>query len=260
MKKQEKRAPFSVPLWKWVLLFAALLFCLYTLVRAILRRKVQEILMSLATMALTAIPVLLEARWGLAMSGGMYIFSLLYALGPLLGTNLHFYFYVSWWDTLLHFAGGIVFALLGCYLMVLLREDCRQMILVRGLFALCFSMAAAAAWEFCEYGCDRIFGMDSQQDTYLSSITSYELSPEVGETGTMVNITKVEINGVDMGWDGYLDIGLIDTMEDMMAESAGALVYALAFVADNGRHPAFRRRERVNRRKIWNEGQKNPTI
>lgn len=245
MRKQEKRKTFSVPLWKRVLLAAALVFCLYTLVRALLRQKAQEILMSLVTMALTALPVLLEARWGLAMSGGVYIFSLLYALGPMLGTNLHLYFHVSWWDTLLHFAGGIVFALLGSYLLVLLKEDCRQMILVRGLFALCFSMAIAVAWEFCEYGCDRIFGLDSQQDTYLPSITSYELSPEVGETGILVNITKVEINGVDMGWEGYLDIGLIDTMEDMMAESVGALVYALAFVAGNGRCPAFRRRERA---------------
>ena len=241
---RQRKTPLEISPWKWVVLGCALLFCAGTLVLSLIHGKLQEILMSLVTMVLVSIPVFLEKQWGLSMSGWMYVFSILYAIGPLLGTNLHFYFYIPWWDTFLHFAGGIIFALLGCYLVVLLHEDCREMILVRGLFALCFSMAIAAAWEFCEYGCDNIFGLDSQQDTYLSSITSYELSPEVGETGTLVNITKVEINGVDMGWDGYLDIGLIDTMEDMMAESAGGLVYALAFVADYGRHPAFRKRER----------------
>lgn len=234
----------NIPRWRWVVLGMAMAFCLYTLVRAILRRKAQEILMSFATMALVALPIFMETKLGLVMSGWMYVFSILYAIGPILGTNLHFYFYISWWDTMLHFVGGIVFALAGCYLVVLLHEDCRKMLYVRALFALCFSMAAAAAWEFCEYGCDRIFGMDAQQDTFLPSITSYYLSPETGETGTLVDITKVEINGVDMEWEGYLDIGLIDTMEDMMAESAGALVYALLFLLDKDRHPAFTRRKR----------------
>lgn len=238
-EKQETKR--EVPRWRWVVFAVALAFCLYTLARAILRKKVQEILMSLATMALVALPLFMETKLGLVMSGWMYVFSILYAIGPLLGTNLHFYFYISWWDTMLHFVGGIVFALAGCYLVVLLHEDCRQMLYVRALFALCFSMAIAAGWEFCEYGCDRLLGMDAQQDTFIPSISSYYLGEEMGEVGTLVNVTMVEINGVDMGWNGYLDIGLIDTMEDMMAESAGGLVYALLFLLDKGRHPAFTR-------------------
>lgn len=238
----KKAATKNVAPWRWWVFGAAEAFCLYTLIRALLRKKVQEILMSLATMALTAIPIFMEVKLGVIMSSWLYVFSLLYALGPLLGTNLHFYFYISWWDTMLHFAGGIVFALVGCYGAVLLHEGCRDMYLLRGIFALCFSMAIAAAWEFCEYGCDRLLGMDAQQDTFIPSISSYYLGDEVGEVGTLVNVTTVEINGVDMGWDGYLDIGLIDTMEDMMAESLGALVYALAYMLDKGRHEAFRKR------------------
>lgn len=242
MKRTETK---SAAPWRWWLFGVAEAFCLYTLVRAILRKKVQEILMSLATMALTAIPIFMEVKLGIIMSSWLYVFSLLYALGPLLGTNLHFYFYISWWDTALHFAGGIVFALIGCYGSVLVNEGCRDMYLLRGIFALCFSMAIAAAWEFCEYGCDRLLGMDAQQDTFLPSITSYHLGEEVGDVGTLENITSVQINGVDMGWDGYLDIGLIDTMEDMMAESLGGLVYAVAYVLDKGRHGALRRE------KVW---------
>lgn len=239
--KGNKLAP-----WRWWLFGGAEAFCVYTLLRAIVRGKLQEILMSLATMALTAIPIFLEIKLGVLLSGWLYVFALLYATGPLLGTNLHFYFYISWWDTLLHFVGGIAFALVGCYGVVLLHKGCQPMYILRGVFALCFSMAVAAVWEFCEYGCDRLLGMDAQQDTFLPSISSYYLEDEVGEVGTLVNVTTVELNGVDMGWDGYLDIGLIDTMEDMMAESLGGLVYAFAYILDKGRHPSITRKSALS--------------
>lgn len=44
-----------------------------------------------------------------------------------------------------------------------------------------------------------------------------------------------------MALEGYIDIGLIDTMGDMMLETAGAVVCAVVFALDRGRHPAFTR-------------------
>ena len=62
-------------------------------------------------------------------------------------------------------------------------------------------------------------------------------------------IESVIVNGED--WTeklgGYLDIGLIDTMGDMMIETFGAVVYAVVFALVKGRHPAFTRVGAVRR-------------
>ena len=57
--------------------------------------------------------------------------------------------------------------------------------------------------------------------------------------GSIDSIEEVSVNGESIELGGYLDIGLIDTMHDMMVETLGALMYAIAMIADRERHPVF---------------------
>ena len=41
------------------------------------------------------------------------------------------------------------------------------------------------------------------------------------------NIADVAVNGESLGLNGYLDVGLFDTMEDLFVNSIGALVFSL---------------------------------
>ena len=41
------------------------------------------------------------------------------------------------------------------------------------------------------------------------------------------NITQTTVNGQILGVNGYLDIGLIDTMEDLLVNFIGAFVFAI---------------------------------
>ena len=41
------------------------------------------------------------------------------------------------------------------------------------------------------------------------------------------NITDVSVNGKSMGLGGYLDIGLIDTMKDLLVNFIGAVVFSV---------------------------------
>ena len=107
------------------------------------------------------------------------------------------------------------------------------------LFALCFSIAVSAVWEFFEYGMDFFFAMDMQNDTVVHSIHSYMLGDSLGVLGSMEQIQEVSINWQSLGVGGYLDIGLIDTMNDMMLESLGALVYVLIYVLTGGKRQAI---------------------
>lgn len=43
---------------------------------------------------------------------------------------------------------------------------------------------------------------------------------------TIDNIQGTTINGKDLGIDGYLDIGLIDTIKDMFVNFIGAVVFS----------------------------------
>ncbi len=75
-------------------------------------------------------------------------------------------------------------------------------------------MTIGVLWEFFEFGMDRLFHMDMQKDTI--TISSVMLDPTNRNIPiTIDNITSVAVNGQDLGFSGYLDIGLYDTMEDL---------------------------------------------
>ena len=104
-------------------------------------------------------------------------------------------------------------------------------------FALCFSVAIAVLWEFCEFGADTFLGMDMQDDTVIHGLTSYLLGDSLGMTGSIPNIQSVSVNGLLLPVDGYIDIGLIDTMLDMLLETMGAIAACVIILLDKDRHP-----------------------
>ena len=78
-------------------------------------------------------------------------------------------------------------------------------------------MTIGVLWEFFEFGMDRLFHMDMQKDTIVHTISSVMLDPTNKNIPiTIDGITSVAVNGKDLGFDGYLDIGLYDTMEDLL--------------------------------------------
>ena len=95
------------------------------------------------------------------------------------------------------------------------------------MFALGFSALIALGWELVAYGCDSLFGMDMQKDCYVESIHSYLLEEETGQIMTVDDIDRVVVNGHQFSQGGYLDIGLNDTMQDLLIETIGVVVMAL---------------------------------
>lgn len=82
--------------------------------------------------------------------------------------------------------------------------------------------------EMFEFGMDTFTGLDMQKDTVIQSITSVTLDPTNSNIPiTIDNIQSVMINGEELGVGGYLDIGLIDTMEDLIVNFIGALIFSI---------------------------------
>ena len=69
---------------------------------------------------------------------------------------------------------------------------------------------------------------DMQKDTIVSAITSVTLDPTRRNIPiTISGITDVAVNGESLGLGGYLDIGLYDTMGDLIVNLIGALVFSV---------------------------------
>ena len=210
------------------------LLAIGTIVFLVATKQYSRLPLAFGTLGLILLPAMMERLFRCRMCLPVYIFALLYSVGPMMGQCWNFYYTISWWDKLLHISGGVMFAIVGDYIFELLTKR-KDHFVGAAIFALCFSMAIAALWEFVEFGADRFLGMDMQDDMLVTHLTSYLLGEGVGVTGSIDSIQSVMVNGITL--PGYIDIGLTDSMLDMMLESLGALVTCLLILLDKGKHP-----------------------
>lgn len=150
----------------------------------------------------------------------------------ILGEMWSFYVLVPFWDKALHFLSGFItgccgFSLIYFFIKGFVRT--RDVFFLSFLFILCFSVSIGVVWEFVEFGFDRFFGLDMQKDTVVSEINTVS----VGSLGNVVNnvdgIVRTEIfteDGKVVVDSGYLDIGLVDTIDDLFMGSIGAVIVA----------------------------------
>ena len=111
--------------------------------------------------------------------------------------------------------------------------------------AFAFSMTVGVLWEFFEFSCDCFLGMDTQKDTVIHTINSVYLNPTMSNRPVSIrDISSTAVNGIDLGIDGYLDIGLYDTMKDLFVNFIGALVFSIIgfFYLKNSSHGRFAKR------------------
>ena len=237
IKKKEKTI-------RYILIALCELLTLGNVVQFSITGQWNRLLLALLTLMLILIPEGIERLFHCRISQGMYLTAVLYAIGPMLGHCNNLYYTFPFWDKMLHILGGVMFVFFGVFLFELLGGDQKKWALCC-VFALCFSLAVSVLWEFYEFGSDRIFGTDTQDDYIIHSITSHMLSPEMGEVGRITDIQQVTLNGNPLNLGGYLDIGLIDTMMDLLLESLGAAITTLILWVDKNRHPVFQRKEQV---------------
>lgn len=195
-----------------------------------------DIFYCLATIPFVSLPLLLSLVFRWKLNNAFYVVFSFYALGPLLGAVYGLYYVTAWWDDLLHVLAGVIFAVCGACMADFINRKNKTSYLLSVLFGVCFSLAIAVLWELFEFSSDLIFGSDMQADSIVSTIAT-KMGRTDGGLTIFEHISDVSINGKSMGFGGYLDIGLIDTMRDMAVETAGAVVYLIYALIDRNRHP-----------------------
>ena len=190
----------------------------------------------IATVGFVALPLAMSVIFRWKMNLFFYILFSFYAMGPLLGGVYNLYYFTSWWDDLLHLMAGTIFAVVGAQLAYSLNKNVKISYMFAALFGILVSIAIAVVWEVFEYSCDVFLHSDMQADTIVSTIIT-KINRTDGSTDIYENITETLVNGQDMQIKGYLDIGLIDTMTDMIVETLGAMVLFVYVLIDKNKHP-----------------------
>lgn len=186
----------------------------------------------------------------------IYVF--IYA-AEILGEVNNFYVNIPGWDTWLHTLNGFLCAAIGFSMIDLLNRHSKDFHLspfYLAMVAFCFSMTVGVVWEFMECAADVFLAQDAQKDFIVKSIQSVTLDPTGNQVPVAVrNITDTVIHTASgksyVIEGGYLDIGLLDTMKDLLVNFIGAFVYSIFgffYVRQRNEDQALSRTSRFARR------------
>ena len=211
-------------------------FVLVTLVRTLYLENYQHAFLCVLSLALFAVPVLIECNLKIKLPATLEIIIFYFIFSAeMLGEIRNYYSNIPGWDTILHTVNGFLCAAIGFALVdILNRSERTSLHLSPGYLALtafCFSMTVGVLWEFFEFSADLLFTQDMQKDFIIHSFASVTLDPAQNNMPAVIaDITRTIIqtaDGKEIVINGYLDIGVIDTMKDLLVNFLGAVVFSV---------------------------------
>lgn len=206
-----------------------------TAVRCFFEANFEGLALCILSLLLFLVPSLLEEKMKIELPPVFecFIYGFIYA-AEILGEVNKYYTRIPGWDTMLHTLNGFLCAAIGFSLVDILNRKSKNINLspfYMAVVGFCFSMTVGVIWEFFEYTMDSLFFLDMQKDFIVQKIGTVTLDTTHTQTPVVIDhITKTviftstgkkyTING------GYLDIGIIDTMKDLMVNCVGAVVFS----------------------------------
>lgn len=227
--KENKRSSLVI----YLILRFLVIICM---ILQILRGDLNNALLCLLSLILLFAPLFIQNKFEITLPNDLEIAIYLFIFSAeILGEIDNFFGIIPYWDIILHTINGFLATAVGFSLVDLLNKNSKNINLspfYLCLVAFCFSMTIGVLWEFFEYGCDKFLNVDMQKDTVIQKISSVALNPD-GENKAVVvdDIGKTIIydtNGdvLQVIDNGYLDIGLNDTIEDLFVNFIGAIVFS----------------------------------
>lgn len=200
------------------------------IISGILNGKWENVMTCALTLGLLTLPLFVDRKLSVALPSVLEIIVVLFVFAAnVMGELGAFYEKIPIWDSVLHAVNGFICAGVGFGLTDILNRSKRVKMSLSPmfvcLFSFCFSMTVGVVWEFFEFGADMFFGKDMQKDTVVTAIHSGLISGKPNVIMHIRDITSTVVNGENLCIDGYLDIGLIDTMKDLLVNFVGAAVF-----------------------------------
>ena len=202
------------------------------MVMTIIHKNYESTFVCVLVLILFMLPRFVERNFRIELPSTLEIIILVFIFAAeILGELKSYFITYPHWDSMLHTTTGFLCAATGFALIDILNRNSKIKFQLSPIYvavaAFCFSMTVGVLWEFFEFGMDRLFMMDMQKDTVVNAITSVMLDPTNSNIPVTIDgITSVQVNGQELGFGGYLDIGLYDTMKDLFVNFIGALVFS----------------------------------
>lgn len=222
---------------KTLIVYSILRFLvIFCMIREIMNGNIQNALLCVLSLGLFLLPTVVETAFKVELPCVLEIIILLFIFAAeILGEINNFYGIFHNFDDILHTLNGFLAASVGFSLVYLLNENSNFFKLSPffvSLIAFCFSMTIGVIWEFFEYGMDNILKFDTQKDEYVYSIRTVTLNPnKENSVVDVIGIDHITIYDKDnkelVKMNGYLDIGLHDTMGDLLVNFIGAIVFSI---------------------------------
>jgi len=225
MELREHKSSFMV-------YFVLRIVVILMLILQIYNRNYENVFLCILTLFLFLLPSIIQVNFRIELPSTLEIIILVFIFAAeILGEISSYYIKYPIWDTVLHIINGFLAAAIGFSLVDILNRNEKAKFDLSPLFmaivAFCFSMTIGIIWEFFEFGMDTFLGFDMQKDTVIHTINTVYLDPTGTNTVVTINdIKDVAINGKSLGINGYLDIGLFDTMKDLFVNFIGALIFS----------------------------------
>lgn len=147
----------------------------------------------------------------------------IFLVSSLIGGEIYFLYSKIWfYDIILHIFSSFIVSGFFLYIFKLFKCNINKLLFMLCIFS--FAMMIASLWEIAEFSIDRLFDVDMQKDTVINEVNSMLLS----DNGNIV--VKNKISSMTIGKyivNGYLDIGLYDTINDMVCAIIGSLIFII---------------------------------
>lgn len=221
-----------------IVYFILRMLVILSMVRALFRDDYESVFLCGLTLVLMIMPSILAHSLKLELPSTLEVIVLLFIFSAeIMGEINNFYIIVPHWDALLHTLNGFLCAALGFALVDMMNREERFTFQLSPAFlavvAFCFSMTVGVLWEFFEFAGDTFFALDMQKDTIVNTINTVNL--DVTNSNTVIHLKDIEDviivysdgtkEALNLG--GYLDIGIIDTMHDLLVNLIGAVAFSI---------------------------------
>lgn len=214
--------------------------CIASCVYCIVIQRYRDIAVALIFALLVPVFYIGERNLKIQIPTPTAVAIILLCIGSFIGACYNFYTIFRYLDDVLHAMCGVVFTIIGFTLIkVALGEpDTKKKFFMYLLFGFAFCLMIAVLWEIYEFIADRISpNLDMQEDTIINSIHSFLLFPgydhlhtEIIEGIAYTVLYDADGNVLYTIDGGYLDIGIMDTMFDIVW-CTGIAVLVCVFLA-----------------------------
>ncbi len=220
--------------------FVLRILVIVTMAIQAVHRNYYNVFLCILTLLLFLIPAFVDRKLNIKLPSVLEIIILLFAFSAeILGEINNFYGTFKSWDTMLHTLNGFMMAAIGFALIDILNNDPHFHFTASPVFvafvAFCFSMTVGVLWEFFEFSMDYLVHTDMQKDFIYNTIASINtaVNPSGENSAVIIDNVRTTIIGetggkaVQYTYNGYLDIGIKDTMKDLIVNCLGAVIFSV---------------------------------